>query len=222
MKISVITPVWNRADLTMQFLRLNWGLYGSRHDVEFVVVDNGSTDDTAPILQGFKDTMRGRLAICRNEENRGFGPGHNQGACAAQGEILIFLSNDVIPGGDYITLIEVALIEEQGALVGPELLSHDTGWNTFSGETIPYLAGHCIACYRDAWEVLGGWDERYIPCDYEDIDLSYTAAQEGIPLVEVALPLTHLFGQSAQNLSEGRAAITLRSQAKFKEKWGFE
>ncbi len=47
MKISVITPVWNRADLTMQFLRLNWGLYGSRHDVEFVVVDNGSTDDTS-------------------------------------------------------------------------------------------------------------------------------------------------------------------------------
>lgn len=221
MKVSVITPVWNRADLTMQFLQYNWNLYMDRSDVEFVIVDNGSTDSTPYLLDSLKEARGDRLFICRNEENRGFGPGHNQGACAARGEILIFLSNDVIPGGDYIAPIEAALSEGPGALVGPEMLSHDTGWNTFNGVTIPYLAGHCIACYRDTWEVLGGWDERYIPCDYEDIDLSYAATQKGIPLIAVSLPLTHLFGQSAQNLSEGRKAITLRSQAKFKEKWGF-
>lgn len=221
MKVSVITPVWNRADLTMQFLHLNWGLYANRHDVEFVIVDNGSTDSTPRVLDRFEGMMGDRLFICRNEENRGFGPGHNQGACAAQGEILIFLSNDVVPGGDYIALIEAALAEEPGALVGPEMLRHDTGWNTFNGVTIPYLAGHCIACHRDTWGLLGGWDEQYVPCDYEDIDLSHAATQRDIPLVELSLPLTHLFGQSAQNLSEGRAAITLRSQAKFKEKWGF-
>jgi GT2 family glycosyltransferase len=114
-----------------------------------------------------------------------------------------------------------ALEEEPGALVGPEMLRHDTGWNTFDGHTIAYLAGHCVACKRETWDLLGGWDERYVPCDYEDIDLSYSALQKGIPLVEVPLPLTHAFGQSAQALSKGREAITMRSQAKFKEKWGF-
>ncbi len=217
---SVITPVWNRADLTMQFLYRNWGLYAGCPEVEFVIVDNGSQDNTHLVLVQFEDLMGDRLFVCRNEKNRGFGPGHNQGACVAQGDVLVFLSNDVIPNGDYITPIAAALAEEPGALVGPEMLRHDTGWNTFDGRTIAYLAGHCVACRRETLEVLGGWDERYFPCDYEDIDLSYTATQKGIPLVEIPLPLQHLFGQSAQALDGGRAAITQQSRAKFMEKWG--
>jgi GT2 family glycosyltransferase len=222
MDVSVITPVWNRADLTGQFLMKNWALYAGRPEIEFVVVDNGSSDHTRLVLAQFVGAMNGRLFVHTNETNAGFGPGHNQGAKIARGDVLIFLSNDVQPTGDYISLIVQALDEEPGALVGPEMLRHDTGWNTFNGTTIGYLAGHCVACKRDTWNLLGGWDERYVPCDYEDIDLSYTALKKGVPLVEVPLPLNHLFGQSAQALVSGRHAITLQSQAKFKEKWGFD
>lgn len=221
--ISIITPVWNRADLTGQFLMKNWALYAGRPEVEFVIVDNGSQDHTAMILEQFTSVMDGRLFVHTNLGNTGFGPGHNQGARLAQGQTLIFLSNDVEPTGDYVTPIVEALDEEPTALVGPEMLRHDTGWNTFNGTTIAYLAGHCVACKRETWETLGGWDERYVPCDYEDIDLSYNALQKGIPLVEIPLlPLNHLFGQSAQSLSGGRQAITMQSQAAFKEKWGFD
>ena len=222
MTTSIITPIWNRADLTADFLLKNWRLYASREDVEFILVDNGSTDHTHVVIAQFQGIMGNRLFVCRNEENRGFGPGHNQGAGAANGDVLIFLSNDVTPLGDYVTPIVQALEEEPTALVGPEMLRRDTGWNTFNGTTIAYLAGHCIACKRATWETLGGWDERYVPCDYEDIDLSYTAIQKGVPLVEVLLPLHHAFGHSAAQLSGGRLAITMRSQAKFKEKWGFD
>ena len=221
-KTSVITPIWNRADLTRYFLWRNATLYQSRPDVEFVIVDNASTDETQEVLGPFTALFSDRLVIQHNEENVGFGPGHNLGANLAAGEVLIFLSNDVIIANDYITPIEKALAEQPDALVGPELLRHDTGWNTFDGQTIPYLAGWCVACRRDTWDdKLGGWDERYVPCDYEDIDLSYTATQIGIPLVEVPLPLEHMFGQSAQSLGGGRLQITHQSQAKFKEKWGF-
>jgi GT2 family glycosyltransferase len=222
MDVSVITPVWNRADLTMAFLYANWGLYASRPEVEFVIVDNGSTDNTPAVIGQFHSMMNGRLIRVRNEKNQGFGPGHNRGVGHASGDIFIFLSNDVQPTGDYVSLIVQALDEEPGALVGPEMLRHDTGWNTFNGQTIGYLAGHCVACKRDTWDLLGGWDERYVPCDYEDIDLSYTALHKGVPLLEVPLPLNHLFGQSAQALVSGRHAITLQSQARFKEKWGFD
>lgn len=206
-------------DLTAQFLQHNWGLYQSRPGVEFVVVDNASGDGTPAVLDRFRGTMGDRLVVHHNQFNAGFGPGHNQGAALARGDVLVFLSNDVIPMGDYVTPIERALAEEPGALVGPELLRHDTGWNTFNGQTIAYLAGWCVACRRDTWQALGGWDERYVPCDYEDIDLSYTARQKGIPLVQVPLPLRHLFGQSAASLDGGRAAITQRSRAAFMQKW---
>lgn len=220
MNVSVITPVWNRADLTASFLMRNWSLYMNRADVEFIIVDNASADHTALVLSQFQGTMNGRLVVNHNQVNRGFGPGHNQGADMADGEVLIFLSNDVTPHGDYVGPIVEALEEDPDALVGPEMLRHDTGWNTFNGHTIAYLAGWCVACKQATWRVLEGWDERYVPCDYEDIDLSYTALRKGIPLVEVPLPLSHAFGQSAQALSGGRHAITMRSQAKFKEKWG--
>lgn len=220
--VSVITPVWNRADLTAGFLFKNWALYAGRTEVEFVVIDNASTDGTGGILDGWRATCGERLRVMHNEVNTGFGPGHNLGARLARGDVLIFLSNDVTPGGDYITPICNALDEEPGALVGPEMLRHDTGWNRFNSTTIAYLAGWCVACRRETWRTLGGWDERYVPCDYEDIDLSYTAMQNGVPLVQVPLPLSHAFGQSAQALGGGRLAITLESQRKFKEKWGFD
>lgn len=221
MKVSVITPVWNRADLTKQLLWRNSTLYQGRPDVEFIIVDNGSTDETQEVLGPFSALLGDRLVIQHNQENVGFGAGHNLGSDLAAGDIFVFLSNDVIIANNYLAPIEKALAEQPDALIGPEMLCHDTGWNTFDGQTISYLAGWCLACRRKTWDILGGWDERYVPCDYEDIDLSYTASKLGIPLVEIPLPLQHMFGQSAQKLEGGRLDITLQSQAKFKEKWGF-
>lgn len=212
---SIVVPVWNRCDLTMQFLYQHW-MQAQGHDAEFVVVDNGSTDNTPAILETWKLRMGKQLVILRNEENRGFGPGHNQGAAVAMGRVLIFLSNDVAALGDYLTsLLEIVA---DGALYGAELLKHDTGWNKFDGQTIPYLAGWCIAATRPTWDKLGGWDERYVPCDYEDLDLSYAAMKKGMKLVNLELPLRHAFGQSARNLD--RLTITERNREKFMDKWG--
>ena len=215
-EVSIIVPVWNRGDLTMQFLYQHWA-QARGHDAEFVVVDNGSEDNTPRVLETWELRMEGRLVILRNEENRGFGPGHNQGAEAAKGNILVFLSNDVAALGDYLTPLKDSVVD--GALYGAELLNWDTGWNKFDGQVIPYLAGWCIAATRPTWDELGGWDERYVPCDYEDLDLSYTAMKKGMRLVNLELPLRHTFGQSARNLGGGRQAITMRNREKFMEKW---
>ena len=218
LKTSIITPVWNRGDLTMQFLFQHWRQFALRPDVEFVIVNNGSTDNTRLILHRWAGTMKDRLKVVHNDENEGFGPGHNRGAEAASGEILVFLSNDVDVLGDYITILQGQM--DGAALYGAELLKGDTGWNTFDGRTIPYLAGWCVAATRDVWDDLGGWDERYVPCDYEDLDLSYQAMKKGYKLVSLDLPLRHAFGQSARALAGGRLAITQRNRAQFMEKWG--
>lgn len=219
--VSIITPVWNQGDITHQFLYRNWQIYLSKPEIEFIIVDNGSTDNTQAILNQWQRTMQERLIIETLPENKGFGPGNNIGAKLAKGDILLFVSNDTVPLGDYTIAIQSKLNSHPDALVGPQLLTGDTGWNTFNGKTIPYLMAWCFACTKATWEKLGGFDEQFVPCDYEDIDLSLTAAQKGIELLEVSLPLQHIWGQSAKALSGGRQEITLRNQRRFKEKWGF-
>lgn len=220
--ISLITPVWNRSDLTNAFLFQHWNFYYNNPEIEFVVVNNGSTDNTEKILEQWQQRMGNRLVCVHNPENRGFSGGNNDGVKFANGNNYLFISNDVSPISPYIHAILKALQDDRPILIGAELLDYDTGWNTFNGKTISYLAGHCVAATRKTWDIIGGWDERYFPCDYEDIDLSKTAIEKGIALVPLSLPLLHQFGQSAKNISEGRQKITLQSQAKFKEKWGYE
>ena len=248
MKTSIVMPVWNRADLTLQFLNQHWRLYSRRQDLEIVVVDNGSIDLTPALLWQWGEVLGDRLKVLHNSENVGFAAANNQGARKAEGGVLIFISNDVIANGDYVAEIEQWLsadivistdmvaaadfarkpVWRLGArndlLLGAKLLAHDTGWNKFNspqGEIIiPYLEGWCVACSRPTWEFLGGWDERYFPSDYEDFDLSYSAVKKGIHLSAIPLPLRHLFGQSAQQIPGGRLAATHRNRRRFMEKWG--
>lgn len=218
--VSVIVPVWNRADLTNAFLYKNWLLYQSTPDIEFIIVNNGSTDNTDKVLDIWQDRMGDRLKVETSEENLGFSGGNNLGNELSRADILIFTSNDVTPTGDYVSIVVDNVDNDLLALYGAELLSHDTGWNTFNDEIIPYLAGHFIAITKKLWSIFLEWDERYFPCDYEDIDLSKQAINFGLDLIPLNLPIQHASGQSARAIEGGRLAVTLESQAKFMEKWG--
>lgn len=217
--VSVITPVWNKSEVTHHFLFYNWQIYLSRPEVQFVIVDNGSMDNTPVTLAHWQKLMTNRLVIHTEPENTGFGPANNKGAELADGDTLIFLSNDVVALGDYVAIVQRELTKTPGDLLGAQLLDFDTGWNRFNDEVFPYLAGWCIACTQQTWQQLGGFDERYIPCDYEDLDLSLTARRQGITCRQIHLPLEHAFGQTAAQLEGGREAITLKNQKLFKEKW---
>lgn len=223
MRVSIITPVWNRADLTGRFLQQNWQRYQHNSEIEWIVIDNASTDTTQSTLAYWKMAIGDRLRVITKPENIGFGPANNEGAKFAYGDILIFISNDVVVQGDYVAPLKAAIPSNHSALYGAQLFSHNTGWNTFEGiGNVPYLAGWCVACTNEFWRIMGGFDERYVPCDYEDLDLSYRVSRAGYKLTEVNLPLHHESGQSAQSLSGGRLAITLESQQKFLDKWGLE
>jgi O-antigen biosynthesis protein len=210
-KVSVITPVWNSWPHTARHLLQ---AYQARLEVEFIIIDNGSTDHTPKLLSNYLEKMN-NLRVITNRENRGFPIACNQGARKAGGEVLLFLNNDTIVFGDYYTpLLETVT---DGILAGPELNSHNTGWNVFDSVTVPYIAGWCLALTKATYEELGGFDERYTPCDYEDMDLCYTAVKAGKELVQLDLPIRHISGGSAM---ADRVAITEANRAKFAEKWG--
>ncbi|MHC4413489.1 MAG: glycosyltransferase family 2 protein, partial [Planctomycetota bacterium] len=129
--ISIITPVWNRSDLTNRWLYQNWAFYAGHTGIEWIIVDNGSTDETTKSLCDWHDVMGDKLKTLSLTANIGFGPGNNLGAEVADGDILAFISNDVQVLGDYITPIEMSLSSDREKfLYGPEVWDNNTGWNT--------------------------------------------------------------------------------------------
>jgi len=85
--ISVIIPAYNAA----RFIRrtVDSVLGQTYKDIELIVVDDGSSDDTGRIIKEYGDKVR---YIYQN--NAGDGPARNTGILAAKGEWVAFLDHD--------------------------------------------------------------------------------------------------------------------------------
>jgi len=86
-KVSIILPTFNRADTIMRAIRSVQAQ--SFQDWELVVVDDGSTDNTAALLAG----IDARITLIR-QENRGFTEARNTGIRAGSGDYFAFLDSD--------------------------------------------------------------------------------------------------------------------------------
>lgn len=85
---SIIIPSYNRA-LTIE-RAIGSCLRQTFVDFEIIVIDDGSTDDTAAAVARCDDP---RVVYIR-QENRGASAARNHGAAAARGEFLAFLDSD--------------------------------------------------------------------------------------------------------------------------------
>ena len=98
--LSIVILTWNTVDLTLACLEAlereaDVG-DGPRYTREVIVVDNGSEDRTAEaVAERFPDVV-----LVRNDENRFYAAGNNQGAQVATGRWLCLLNSDteVRPG----------------------------------------------------------------------------------------------------------------------------
>ncbi len=88
MKVSVIIPTYNRADLLGEALAS--ALSQPYDDFEIIVVDDGSTDATPSVLARFADP---RLRVVR-QANQGISGARNAGVAEARGEYIIMLDSD--------------------------------------------------------------------------------------------------------------------------------
>jgi GT2 family glycosyltransferase/spore maturation protein CgeB len=91
-------------------------------DLEVIVVDNGSQDGSLRFLREAKP--RFPLRIIANETNWSFSEANDQGAAIAEGELLLFLNNDIEPFDEHAVgrLVETILGEETVAAVGALLI----------------------------------------------------------------------------------------------------
>lgn len=87
--LSVVIPTWNRARLVCEAVESALSQRVGR--VEVIVVDDGSTDDTANMLTR---NFGSRIHLLRLPSRRGVGAARNAGVRLASGELLAFLDSD--------------------------------------------------------------------------------------------------------------------------------
>jgi len=203
-RLTVVVPAYQCAPMLRACLD---GLVQSdlpRATWELIVVDDGSTDDTAAVAARAADTV---LQVPGGP----LGPAHarNVGALASRGDVLVFVDADVrvapatLRGFAELLAAEPGLAAAFGAYddspADPGIISryrnllHHYVHVRHAGEAQTFWTG-CGAVRRDAFLRVGGFDaERYRRPQVEDIELGYRLrdAGERIRLVPT-LTGTHL------------------------------
>ena len=227
MKVSIILPYFNHWQLT--HARMMELFKYAPLDTEIVMVNDASTNSDCRTGAGWWQQRAGRHEIkyVENKTNLGFGGSHNVGASVSSGDIICFLSNDVVVRTNFIDNMVESLVETPYALLGGDIIYYPGGWNEFEFDNkkmvVPYCNGWLLACTREVWDNLGGFDvDTFGKFDMEDIDLSMNALSHGYDLLSLNLPrhqLHHISGVTIKSLKIDRMKITEMNREKFIAKW---
>lgn len=161
--ITVVIPTYNRAQLVTR--AINSVLAQSMPDFELIVVDDGSTDETADVLAALKDP---RLRVI-HQENRGVSAARNVGIDAAVGEMIVWLDSDDEAEPGWLEFFERSRKAAAGLASCAALMirTHDgvqvvrtpeSGGPVFGHLTARFLAG-AMAVERKLLREVGGFKE---------------------------------------------------------------
>lgn len=193
--VSAIIPAYNGASRYLD-QAIGSVLAQTCQDLELIVIDDASTDETARLVLQFP-----RARYFKRPENGGQAAARNDGARLAGGAYLAFLDQDDIWAPSFLeeTLAllqarpEVALVHCDGYQTneGGDPLHYDAAMK--QGRTITQLlrGGHDVATsgslFRKAcFDAVGGYDDSLAV--WEDIDLAIRLYQR-FPLLHLPKPL---------------------------------
>jgi glycosyltransferase involved in cell wall biosynthesis len=185
--VSVIVPTRNSGTTLGTCLR---SVRAQTHpNVETIVVDNSSTDDTAEIALRFGQVVE-RYGPERSAQR-------NRGASLSRGAFLLFIDSDMQLGPDVVAdCIETIDATQSAGVIIPEVSSGQGFWarcrqlerSCYPGDDLVESARFFR---RETFFTVGGFDENLT--GPEDWDLSRRVASAG-PLGRCSAQITHLEG----------------------------
>lgn len=135
LSISVIIPTLNRADRLSKVLDSIKDQLDTAADMEVIIMDNGSTDNTKEISLSFQEKIRNLSYYYKPEP--GLLTGRHAGAKLATGEVLCFLDDDIILESGYLKALRLLFSTNPDIhlATGPSLPAYEAE----IPEWLPYL-----------------------------------------------------------------------------------
>lgn len=178
--VSVVIPAYNAAWCVAK--AIDSVLAQDYCDFELIVVDDGSTDDTAAVLAAYGDAIR----VIR-KPNGGLSSARNAGIAAARGEFIAFLDADDwwLPGKLRLQMSSMRqnanigfssttarVVDPDGNLVNIWACAHWDGpflTHLFGSNADVAGSGSAVIARRSLFDQVGGFDETLR--SLEDIDM---------------------------------------------------
>ncbi|MBI1793533.1 MAG: glycosyltransferase [Chloroflexi bacterium] len=165
--VSIITPSFNQSAYLEQTMKSV--LEQDYRDVEYIVVDGGSTDGSVDIIQKYSS----RLAFWTSERDRGQADAINKGFAHARGEIVAWLNSDdyYLPGA-ISSAVKIFVQNPDAVLIYGDMLAVDENGETTNTLKYQQLTLEDLLCFqiigqpavfmrRAALEKTGGLDTSF-------------------------------------------------------------
>lgn len=241
MQISVVIPNYNgKENLKNNLPRVLVALEKSNLETELIIIDDASTDGSIDLLRrGFTN-----IKTIENITNLGFAESCNIGVKAAKSKIVVLLNTDVYPDENFLKFLTrhfdtkqvfavgclEKTIDKNGNVIGVRgvgklffkngIFQHSPG--DLNSDETDWVCGGSGAFRRSMFLELNGFDKRFAPFYWEDIDLSYRAKLKGYQLIfekKSVVYHQHIEGSIAKKYSkEEISEISFRNQIKFTKK----
>ena len=237
--VSVIIPTYNDGIAYLQQCINVLQMYNIPQ-CEFIVVDNESMDGTKEWL------AEQNIVAVHGSKNWGFAKSFNMGRKIAHGNYLLFMHNDVVCTKEVVPALLETVKKDNVAAAGPftnrcmhkkqfvdaetyqtleEMQEFAFNYSNFGKDIFVdaclFLESFCLMVRAEAFDEVGGFDERFNSPYYDGVDLSFRLTNAGYWLCTTTVYVHH--GDEFVDV-QGRSTVDEIEieKSKFSNKWGFD
>jgi cellulose synthase/poly-beta-1,6-N-acetylglucosamine synthase-like glycosyltransferase len=190
MEVSVVVPARNAGQTIGECLDSLLTQSEPRERYEVIVVDDGSTDGTRLVVQGYEVTLL-------DQSHEGPAAARNRGVAASSGEVVLFTDADCVPAPDWID--EMARPFQDQDVVGvkgayrtrqrgvmPRFVQceYEERYERMAKlKQIDFIDTYSAGYRRQIFLTEGGFDTDYPDASVEDQELSFRLAERGYKMV---------------------------------------
>jgi len=209
---------------------------------EIILADDMSTDQNKQIEKIIKN-----IIIIHNDKIYNFLISCNKASKFAKGKYLLFLNNDTKVYTEWLSsLVKIIESDEKIGMVGskfiyPNGILKEAGgivWN--NGDTISFgnlnksdmpeynyvkevdfISGGSFIIRKTVWNKIGGFDEKFNPSYFENIDLAFELRKIGYKVIYQPKSIVIHYGEISirKDIKSGINEYKLINKEKFIDKW---